>query len=205
MSARTRSLLAGLDRGGWRPTAIFAAVLAVLVIGTQLVNASIPAPGQPTPNGPNGPIGPVGQRLAITPRVTIVPATGYVVAQQLSGALPGVRLQRGAIAFDVRTGTSQEGPAKFLDAYIAQVLDPDSSSLTITSANPGTVGGRYPAVIATYTGVFTGIGSPVEGQLTGIVFTDGLSIVFDAWATEGGLAPSLPEILQMIDSLEVTA
>lgn len=189
----------GLASSGWRSTIALAASIALLVFGTQIINAAIPTPTK----GPVDPANDVTTGVTVATRVVVHPATGWIVEQTL-GTIPGLRLTRGDVSLDVREGTWTEGgPATFLDSYIARIIRPDTTQFNITSVEATVVANQYNAVRATYVGLFKGVASPIEGQMTGMVFRDGLAVVFDAWAPEGSLTGSLDEIKAMIDTTEI--
>lgn len=191
----------GLASGGWRGTIALAASIALLVLGTQIINAAIPTPTK-GPQGPgNGDTG--GAGVTVAKRVVVHPASGWTVEGTL-GTIPGIRLTRGDVSLDVRETTWTEGgPATFLDSYIARIIKPDTTQFDLTSAEATVVANQYKGIRATYVGLFKGVANPIEGQMTGVVFKDGLAIVFDAWAPQGSLTGSLADIKTMIDTTEV--
>lgn len=185
-----------LDPGGWRGTIALAASLALLVFGTQIINAAIPAPGATRPSD-------LGEGVTVSKRLVVHPVSGWKVDARLAN-MPGVRLARGAASLDVRETTfTGGGGGKFLAAYVKEVIAPDSTQFDLVSVDNVVIGGRFNAVRATYVGQFKNVAGLVEGQMTGIVFDDGLAIVFDAWASQGTLAGSLPDVQRMIETMEI--
>ena len=185
----------GLDSGGWRGTIAFAAALAALVFGTQAINGAIPA------RGAND--GGQGTGVAISDRVTIHPASGWTVGGKFTD-MPGIQFQKGDVAFDVRVTTFTDGGAgKLLASYLKQFIVPQATQLDITTTKETVVGRQYRAYRATYVALFKELSGPTDGQVTGLVFKDGLAIVFDAWAPQGSLTNALDDIQDMIDTVEI--
>ena len=185
----------GLDSGGWRGTIVFAAALATLVFGTQAINAAIPARGANDGGQDTG--------VAVSDRVTIHPASGWTVGGRFTD-MPGLQFQKGDVAFDVRVTTFTDGGAgKLLASYLKQFIVPQATQLDITTTKETTVGRQYRAYRATYVALFKELSGPTDGQVTGLVFKDGLAIVFDAWAPQGSLTNALGDVQDMIDTVEI--
>ena len=192
-----RAALAGLDPRGWRGTLALGAALIVLTVGTQAINAAIPVPTGPVDPGTEG------GGIPVSTRVAIHPASGWTVGGRLESP-DGIRFEHGDVVLDVRTTTwTTGGPGPFLSDYLKKTVEPDTTSFDLTSVDETVVANQYPAVLATYVGTFKGVASPLEGRVIGIVFKDGLAIVFDAWAPEGSLSADLDDLKDMLDTVEV--
>jgi hypothetical protein len=190
------AVLGRLDPTGWRPTLIVAGILAAIVFGTMILNAAIPAP---RPGGPDpGPVQP-GGGVPVGGGVVVHPVAGWSVVQQGEGR---VVLQKGAVAFDVRTARGAGDPTALLNAYVEQALRPDATQLGVTPPEVVPVAAGTPGARATYVGTFRSVSGPLEGQLTTVVLR-GSPLIFDAYAPPGQLQSGLGEVAQMIQTIQV--
>jgi hypothetical protein len=176
---------------------VLAAAIAILVLGSQFLNGAIPVRG-----GLDDPLAPPGSPIEITDRVTIEPAPGWTLSERFD-EIDGIRLSRGEIAIDVWVTTFPDSPEALVEAWADEILEPDSSTLSTSAPEAITVADAYPGATASYIGIFTGVATPIEGILVGIVFVDDLAIVVDAWGPEGGLSPAIDDVRLTLHSLDV--
>lgn len=177
-----------LDPAGNRPTAVVAAVIALLFFGSQFVNAVIPGGG--TGGQPVGGAAEIGNTRVLL-------ADGWQVTDEAGGT----RLAKGSVAIDVLNIDFAGDPSALYEEFVARALAPDAIGFEATDPRLVIIGAGIPAARGAYAGIF-GQAGEVEGQLTAFVI-DGDGYVFDAWSHAGGLSRLLPEVELMIDSVEV--
>ena len=178
VAGRTRAWWGRLDPQGKRPTVIVAGVLAAIVLGTQVVNGIIPVPGQcpdrsrrldPRRRSDDNPgaarrSGPARSTSAWGCASTCFPAGS---SSRPSGALAGVRLQKGSVVVDVRVTEFGGDHTALLAAYVNQILQPDSQNLNVGQVTVVPVNGRT-AARAAHLWLFNGVTGSVEGELTDV-------------------------------------
>ena len=181
-----------LDPATRRPTLLVAAIIAVLFFGSSLLNEAIP--GGTTEVSAGGSV-----RIGATATMTAV--AGWNVSPHESG--DGVRLEKGVVALDLFPETVTTDARGLAEAYIDQILQPDSTELTTTHVEPAFITETEPSSARfRYQGIFTGAEGPIEGEVTTFV-NGGNGIVADAWTRRGALDSLLGEVREMVASIEV--
>jgi hypothetical protein len=204
MTLRGRAWWGQLDPTGKRPTLIVAAVLIVLVIGSQFLNALVPVsagadnglPGDAQRQPANGSPVDIGNGVRVTP-----PA-GWVAVGAPVG-LPGVRFQRGAITVEVGIAAFSASPRDLVLAYVNSVFAPAVQDVKVSAVSTGVAGNGRPTARATYAASFKDFGTAVEGELSGQVSPNGIGIVVNAYGPQGQLAGSLDDVHAFVDTIEV--
>jgi hypothetical protein len=209
MTLRGRAWWGQLDPAGKRPTIIVAAVLLAIVLGSQFVNALVPAPrgtlggsggvpggGGGTQPGPGRPVD-IGSGIRVTP-----PPGWVVVGDPLQ--LQGVRFQKGGVTVDVGLAAFTNPPSDLLAAYVNQVLIPNSQGVKVSPSQITIARNGRPTARATFTGNLKGFGTAVEGEISTQVWETGVGIVVNGFAAQGQLAGARDEIEAFTDSIEAS-
>jgi hypothetical protein len=208
IGAQGRALLSGLDPSGTRPTLIVAAVLAVIVFGSLLLNGALPArslggqpPVQPGQTAP--PVSQPGQPIEVAGGIRVYPPAGWIAAPPPATGgqwTNTIQLQKGAAIVDLYVRPGFQGDLGALaSAFLNEVLAPSSSQLAVSQGVTVPVGGAT-GVRVTYTGNFNG--QALEGIVIAVIL-NGRPIVFDAWAPQGQLAPYSADIDRIAQTVEV--
>lgn len=182
----------GRDEAGLRPTLAVAGLILLLFVGSQLLNAAIPARADGLTGDPQE-----GRSLVLG-RLRLHLAPGW---QALETSL-GPRLVRGAVALDVQRAAFSGNAHELYDAFVREALAPAASGFSATAPVLTSLGPELSGARGAYTGVF-GEGGEIEGQLTSVV-VDGDGFVFDAWAPLGNLRALLPDVELMLSTVELS-
>src|SRR5207248_3756516 len=164
ISARGRAWWGQLDPAGRRPTLIVAGVLIAIVLGSQFLNALIPAPrgtigpGGGGVGGGGGTQPPAGKPVDIGSGIRVTPPPGWVaVGDPL--ALQGVRFQKGGVTVDVGLAAFTNPPSDLVAAYVNQVLTPNSQGAKVSPTHITIARNGRPTAVATWTGNLRGFGT----------------------------------------------
>jgi hypothetical protein len=188
-----RMRLRGLDPATRRQTFIVAAVIAVLFYGTQILNEAIPASAKNQV--------PAGDAVAIGASARITPLGGWLSTPHDSGT--GIRLEKGVVVIDIYPETAGGTAGALATVYLEQVLKKDASQLTTTDTEVATTTNGSAARFA-YQGMFSGVDTALEGEVTAI-FVGDQGVIADAWSRQGDLASLLDEVHAMLETIEVTS
>jgi hypothetical protein len=182
----------GLDPATFRQTLIVAAVLAAMFFGSSVLNEAIPAFA--TTIIP-------GEAIDVGDGVRIAPLEGWVVtAHENSG---GIRLEKGVVVIDLYPETVGGSATALAQAYLDEILGPDTTQLTATDIESAT-GEEGTAARFAYQGLFEGVDVAIEGEVTAIFIGD-QGVVVDAWSRQGELDGLLGEVHAMIATIEVAS
>jgi hypothetical protein len=199
MATRGRAGWGQLDPTGKRPSLIVAGVLLAIVLGSQFLNALVPAPrgalgGGGTQPGPGRPVD-IGSGIRVTP-----PPGWVTVGDPLE--LQGVRFQKGGVTVDVGLAAFTNPPSDLLAAYVNQVLIPNSQGAKVSPATIDIARNGHPTARATFTGNLKGFGTAVEGEISTQVWETGVGIIVNGFAPQGQLTGARDEIHAFVDSIE---
>jgi hypothetical protein len=192
VAAGPRRAWGGLDPTTRRPTLVVAALIAGLFFGSQILNEAIPANA-----GGNGG-GDPGTPVAIGDVSRITPLAGWSVGRLDGG---GLRLEKGFVVVDLFESSFSGTAGDLARGYVEEVLRPAATQLSATEPQVATGEGGSAARL-TYSGIFTGADGTIEGEVTVFVPSGG-AVVADAWSPLGQLAPLLPEVHDMLNTIEV--
>ena len=179
-----------IDPATRRPTLVVAAIIGVLFFGSSLLNEALPGGTTEVP---------AGGEVKIGETATMTAVAGWEVSPHESGG--GVRLEKGVVALDLFPETVTTDARGLADAYLEQILEPDSTELTTTEVEPADEGDTT-GVRFRYQGLFTGAEGPIEGEVTTFVI-GGNGIVADAWTRQGALDSLLGEVREMVASIVI--
>jgi hypothetical protein len=181
-----------LDPETRRPTMAVAAIIAVLVLGTQVVNDAIPTPA--------GADQATGATVEVGPGVQITRLSGWVVKAHKDA--PGIRLQKGGVFIDLYPETFAGDSVALANAYLTDVLEPDATDVSASGVEVVDIRAG-PAARFTYVGIFTGASGTIEGEVTALPGSP--AVIVDAWGAEGALGDLLGEVRAMLETIAVTA
>lgn len=146
--------------------------------------------------------------IPVVQGLTIRPLRTWEVGEPIQISIPGVtlngvRLGGGAALLDVVAAPGAGDPASIWNVYAADVLAADAEQLRVSSElEPFATDQGIQGVRGSYLGVFPGVASPLEGEVTAVVMPDGLGVIADGWAPEGQLTAHLEDIRAMVATLE---
>jgi hypothetical protein len=177
----------------WLPTIAVFAVLLFVTLGGFLLGGD---PGGIGDTGQTTLVGPI----SVSSEVRFRPADGWVIEEQSEGQ---VRVVGEIGALYVVSGTAPGGPEALLQEYESTVLEPQASQLSVSEPEPVALAGAAAAVRISYVGLFEGVGTPLEGEITAAASAQGNGAVLDGWAPEGQFVAARSDVHAMVDSLEV--
>jgi hypothetical protein len=148
----------------------------------------------------------------VLPGVTITLPPGWervgpleVPVGEAGDVLVGVRFNRGTGNLDLFAVEGFGGPPEDLYlAYVVEVLQPAASQMQHSEVLEGvtTEQGLHGAR-GSYVGAFTGVSSPIEGEITGLIAPGNAAVIFDGWAVEGQLHRWAADLREMVRTSEV--
>jgi hypothetical protein len=149
---------------------------------------------------------PTGAVVDVGGLVQIQPASGWEAEGSLQAPpdVHGQGLTRGSGNLAVYAAAPYGGtPDQLADSYAEQILEPravrfSESDPIVVQLSASTVAVRFG-----YIGIFEGVSSPIEGEVTVVVSPSGTGIVYDGWAPQGLLQDSLGQIHAMEDGAVV--
>lgn len=144
---------------------------------------------------------PAGPLVDVAGVVRVEPLSGWAVAGR-SGSPPAVRLTRGGGTLDVAALPFDGAAEALLRSYVAEVLEPQASQLSVSSVEPTTLRSGQGVRIG-YISTVGDVQTPVEGEVTAFVSASGVGVVFDGWAPTGLLGFVVDDIQTMIERAEV--
>ena len=144
----------------------------------------------------------LGQPIDVSPEVRFRPANGWTLEQQSTDP-PQVRMTADIGALYVIAADAAAGPAGLLQEYLAEVLEPQASQLSVSEPEAVNIAGAGPAVRVTYVGLFVGTGTPLEGEIAAGASPQGNGVVLDGWAPEGQYVVVRSDVRAMVGSAEV--
>jgi hypothetical protein len=182
----------------WSPVFLVLLVI-VVVLGGGLVAAGSVAgdDGGVIPGGGGG----LGSPVEVAPGVSVPVASGWSREEPPSGI--AARFTRGSAILDVFVFQEAATETDLYRSYVDQVLRAGATSLQAGEPQQIQLDAGTPAARGGYLGTFEGVASPIEGELTAVLTSDGRGVVFDGWAGQGQLAPVLEEIRAMVDGSAV--
>jgi hypothetical protein len=145
----------------------------------------------------------LGRPISVSPEVRFRPAEGWVIEERVADP-PQVRLVGDIGALYVIAAGAAAGPTGLLQEYQATVLEPQATQLSVSEPEPVTLPGTGPGVRIQYVGLFEGVGSPLEGEITAAASPQGNGVVLDGWAPEGQFVAVRSDVEAMVASAEVT-
>jgi hypothetical protein len=174
-------------------------LVIVVVLGGGLVAAASVADdaGGVIPRGGEGD----GAPVEVAPGVSVPVASGWSQQEPPSGI--AARFSRGSAILDVFVFPGSGTEEDLYRSYVEHVLRAGATALQTGEPQPVQLGDGTPAARGGYLGTFEGVASPIEGELTAVLTSDGRGVVFDGWAGQGQLAPVLEEIRAMVDGSAV--
>jgi hypothetical protein len=187
----------------WIPTLSVFVLVVVVSLGGFIVGGeagqAVTEPG-PEPNV---------AAIEVVPGVFVPPVSGWEFVGPLEGEIAGGRITRGSATLDVFEG-SLEGSGVTTNEdlfflYIFDILQPQASQLRYTEQLETVTVGAHTAARGYYVGTFSGVSSPVEGEVTAVTLPSGVGVIFDGWASEGQLGVVIEEIRTMIELTEIVA
>jgi hypothetical protein len=157
-------------RQGLFATGAVVVVLAGVVFGGYVADAALSQPAGPP--------------VTVAGVVRVSPLFGWVVARRFAQP-PGVRFTRGVGNLDVLVVPFRGDPTLLAREFVEQILQPEAERLQVSRRTQVVqVSGRTGVRFA-YVGVFSGVQSQLEGEVTGVPTGSGAVVVFDAWAPAG--------------------
>ncbi len=168
---------------------MLALVLAVVVFGGYLVAAALETPS--------------GAPVAVGGTVAVQPLSGWEVEEPFTTAdSEGIGLTRGTGNLDVLvTAPTSGGLVELSAGYVDRVLEPQAQRLSVSpELQPVELADGRGAARFGYVGVFGRGSTPIEGEVTVTVASNGAGVIFDAWAPQGQLPFTLPDIHAMQSS-----
>lgn len=165
--------------------------------------------GEPRQVVPEGPV--LGDPIPVTGSVAIRPAEGWTPGEGLSltlegpgVTLEGIRIDAGVAHLDVVGAAGAPQPVDIWNLYVQEFLALEAEQLqTSEQLESFTTATGAQGVRGSYVGVFPGVSSPLEGEISAVLLPDGTGVIADGWAPDGQLAPALEDMQAMVDSLEV--
>lgn len=146
---------------------------------------------------------PLGRAIDVGGSVRVSALAGWEVAERFTDP-PGVRLTRGAASLDVFEVPFAGSDRELLTVYVTEVLEPDAEQLEVSgSPEPVAFDGGLAGSRIAYIGLFGGVQTPIEGEVTAVVSASGVGVVFDGWAHSGQLGGALDQIRTMVRSAEI--
>jgi hypothetical protein len=174
----------------WWPSLVVVAVLGVVVFGGFGIGQALSQPGGP-------PIGVAGV-------VRVHPLSGWELVTRFRSPA-GVRLSRGSANLDVDALPFRATAIDLARQYVQQALRPQASRLSVSSTiervrlDSGLVGVRFG-----YVGTFGEKSqAQIEGEVTTVVSTDGVGVVFDGWSSAGLLPYVIDDVRTMVATAEI--
>lgn len=168
------------------PVAVVFGVLCVVVLGGYVVAGALSQPAGPP--------------VSVAGAVRVSPLSGWQLAERFASP-PGARLTRGSGNLDVIATPFQGGATDLARVYVSRVLGSHAERLKVSATfDPVRLDSGLSGVRISYVGVFQGVQSPIEGQVTAVVARAGFGVVFDGWAPQGLLEYSLGDIDAMVNS-----
>lgn len=177
---------------GWGASVLVLVTIVAITAGGWIVAASIP--GEPTLAGGGGA---APGSVEVGP-LSVPVAEGWTVVQSdPTGA--GAVLSNGTGLLEIYpAGSPYTDPTTLLRDYVAQVLRPAGSQLSVGPVAPADGPAGTTAARASYQGTFPIAAHPLEGAVTAVVGADGAAAIFDGSAPQGQLLSVLDEIEGMI-------
>lgn len=158
--------------------------------------------------------GRAASRVDVAGLVRVRPADGWALASR--GTLHGpwetgggtvgevrfARLTRGSASLDVSVVAGFEGtPQDLARWYASEVLSRQLTQLVVSDVRAAdAIATDGLAIRFAYLGIDDGA---IEGYVSVVVSLRGTGVVFDAWADQGSLAPSLDAVVEMMARAEV--
>jgi hypothetical protein len=180
----------------WLPTIGVFLVILFVTLGGFLLGGDPGAVGETAQSS-------LGEPISVSPEVRFRPAEGWIIEEQVADP-PQVRVVGDIGALYVIAAGAAAGPTGLLQEYQATVLEPQASQLSVSEPEPVTLPGAGPGVRVQYVGLFEGVGSPLEGEITAAASPQGNGVVLDGWAPEGQFVAVRSDVEAMVASVEVT-
>ena len=181
---------------GWGAVALVFVAILVVTLGGWFVAGAVP--GEPTASGRDA-----VTHVDVGPNVTVAIAPGWsVVREDPSGS--GVVLSNGTGLLEVYPAPGPYDDATaLLSDYVAEVLRPAASQVTISDPERTGIRPSDAGVRARYQGTFPAFGYPLEGVVTAVVAPGGSAVIFDGSAPQGQLLTVADELDAMIAGSEI--
>lgn len=185
------------EKRGWGASLLALATAVVVTIGGWVVAAAVPgdAASVATDTAPG--------TVDVGPTLTVAVEPGWrVVHQDPSGG--GVVLSNGTGVLEVYPArAAYRDPDPLVRDYVAEVLRPAASQLSLAPAEPFAAAAGVAALRVPYQGTFPVASYPLEGAVTGVVAQGGSAAVFDASAPQGQLVTVIDQVDAMILGSEI--
>ena len=141
--------------------------------------------------------------VAVGDSVEITPLPAWELAERFEDPT-GIRLTSGTASLDVATLPFGGSDVELLREYVDNVLAPQAEQLRLSEeVEPVRLANGLTGSRIAYVGLFEGVQTPVEGEITTVVSPAGTGVVFDAWAPTGQLQVALDDLHAMIESAEI--
>lgn len=173
----------------WIPVLALAVVLAGVVAGGYLLSDVV------------GEIR--GEPVMVSASVQVTPLPGWELAQRF-GDPPGIRLTSGSTSLDVVTIPFRSSDVELLSSYVSDILEPGAEQFRVSEAiEPVRLASGLTGSRIAYVGLFGDVQAPIEGEVTAVVSSSGVGVIFDGWAPAGQLQFAIDEIDRMIANAEI--
>lgn len=173
-------------------------VLLFVSFGGFVVAGEPSAATQEVTGGPEEP----GQPIQLAPGIGITVPAGWSV-EQPGGQPPALRLSNGIGQMYVAVSPVSGEPLDQLEAYLDEVLRPQASQISTSTAQPIELPSGNPAAYFAYVGTFEGVNVPLEGEVAAVVAPSGTALVVDGWAPEGQFVSVQDDVHSTVLSAEV--
>lgn len=150
--------------------------------------------------------------VEVLPGVTLTLPPGWenvgpleVPVGEAGDILTGVRFNRATGNLDLfAVGGFGGTPEDLFSAYISEVLQPAAAQMQSSEVRePFVTDQGVRGTRGYYLGAFTGVASPIEGEVAAMITSGGTAVIFDAWASEGQLTRWVGDIRQIVQTSEV--
>jgi hypothetical protein len=182
----------------WLPAVGSLVVLLFVSFGGFLVAGEPSAATQEITGEPEEP----GQPIQLAPGIGITVPAGWSV-EQPEGQPPSLRLSNGVGQMYIAVSPVTGEPDRQLQAYLDEVLRPQASQISTSSAQPIELPSGNPAAFFAYLGTFEGVSVPLEGEVAAVVAPSGTALVLDGWAPEGQFVSVKQDVRSTVLSAEV--
>jgi hypothetical protein len=182
------------DRVRWRPTALVAAVIAVVVLGGLALDGVIPAPSAGT--------------QTIGGSVTITAASGWILIPGSGGNSGGIALQKGDATLTAQVLSQQfTGSSAAIMAQVRRQLDSQVAQISYGDEHKTQISGNDSTYVL-FEAIVSGSGQSshmgtVDGELVCLVVS-GNAVVVEVAAPQGDLQFVTDDISTMVKTVRAT-
>jgi len=143
-----------------------------------------------------------GAGVDVAGLVRVTPLSGWELAGRSSDP-SGVRLTRGNGTLDVVTGSFAAAADDLMREYVVGSLESQAEQLSVSHVETVELASGLRGVRVSYVGTFRDVPVPIEGEVTAVVSTSGVGVIFDGWAPSGQLRSVRGDVRTMIETAEV--